>query len=91
MEIITDADNVDDVALLVNTPAQAESLLHSLEQTARGIGHFVNSNKTEFMCFNQDGAMSSLNGKPLKFVQFIYLSRNISSTESDFNICIGKA
>ena len=42
------------------------------------------------MCFNRDGA--SLNGKPLKIVdQFIYLGRNISSTESDINILIAKA
>ena len=28
---ITDADHADDIALLANTPAQAETLLHSLE------------------------------------------------------------
>ena len=28
---ITDADNADDLALLANTPNQAETLLHSLE------------------------------------------------------------
>ena len=44
------------------------------------------------MCFNQDGVISTLNVKPLKLVdQFIYLSSNISSTESDVNICMGKA
>ena len=37
-EIITDADYADDPALLANTPAPAESLLHSLKQTAGGIG-----------------------------------------------------
>ena len=31
---ITDADFADDIELLVNTPTQAESLLHSLEQAA---------------------------------------------------------
>ena len=44
------------------------------------------------MCFNQDGVIFSLNGKPLKLVdQFIYFDSNISSTESDVNICISKA
>ena len=44
------------------------------------------------MCFNQDGTTSSLNEKPLKSVdQFLYLGSNISSTESDVNICTGKA
>ena len=32
----TDADFVDDIVLLANTPAQAESLLHSLERAAAG-------------------------------------------------------
>ena len=51
----------------------------------------MNSDKTEFMCFNQDGAIS-LNDKSLKLVdEFIYLSSNISSTESDVNIHINKA
>ena len=34
---ITDANSEDDIALLANTAAQAESLLHNLEQTAGGI------------------------------------------------------
>ena len=43
------------------------------------------------MCFNQDSAISLLNGKSLKEVdQFIYLGCNISSTESNINIRIGK-
>ena len=50
-ETIMDADNTDDIVLLANTPAKAESLLHSLEQVARGIGLYVNSDKAEFMYF----------------------------------------
>ena len=43
------------------------------------------------MCFKQDCAISSLNGKPLKFVHwFIHLGNNIASTERDVNTCIGK-
>ena len=58
---------------------------------SRNIGLYVNSDKTEFTCFNQDGALSSLNGKPLKLVdKFAYLSSNISSTESDIIMHIGK-
>ena len=52
---ITDADNADDIALLANAPAQAETLLHSLERAAVGIGLHVNTHKTEYMCFNQTG------------------------------------
>ena len=47
---ITDyADYADDRALLANTPNQAETLLHSLERAARGIGLHVNAHKTEYM------------------------------------------
>ena len=52
----------------------------------------MNSDKIEFMWVNQDNAILSLDSKSLKLIpQFIYLSSNISSTESDVNICIGKA
>ena len=85
-----DADNTDDLALLTDTCAQAESQLHSLEQAARGLN--VNSNETGFMCFKQDGVISTLNSKPLKLIdEFIYLNSNISSTESNENIHIGNA
>ena len=40
---ITDADYTDDRALLANTPAQVESLLHSLEQAAGSICLYVNA------------------------------------------------
>ena len=39
----------DDRVLLANTPAQAESLLHSCEQATGGIGLYVNSDKIELM------------------------------------------
>ena len=87
-----DTDYADDLALLTNTQTQAKCLLQSLEQATRGIGLFVNSDKTEFKCFNQDDTFSSLDGEPLKLViLFMRLGCNILSTESNFNICIGKA
>ena len=44
------------------------------------------------MCFNEDSTIPSLNGKPLKLVdQFIYISSNISSTESNVNKCKDKS
>ena len=54
------ADNADDTALLANTSAQAETLLHSLERAATGIGVHFNSEKTMYMCFNQRGDISKL-------------------------------
>ena len=51
----------------------------------------MNANKTEFMCFKQE-AISTSSSKPLKLVdKFTYLKRNLSSTESDDNICQAKA
>ena len=91
-KIITDEDYANDRALLTNTPVQAESLLQNLEQTARGNGLYVNSDNTEFMCFNYDRVISLLIVKPLKWVdQLIYLGSNLLSTEVIAKICIGKA
>ena len=53
LETITDADYADNIALLANTPTQAESFLHSLEQAAGGISLNINADKTEYMCFNK--------------------------------------
>ena len=52
-QTVTDADYADDLALLADIPAQAESLLHSLEEAAKNIGLYVNSDKTEFMSFKK--------------------------------------
>ena len=38
----------DNLAVLVNTPAQAESSLRSLKQAARNIGLYVNADKHVF-------------------------------------------
>ena len=72
-QTITDADYAYDIALLVNAPAQAETLLHSLERAAAGIGLHLNAHKTEYMCFNHTGNLSTLNGSSLKLVdKFTY-------------------
>ena len=89
---ITDADYADYMALLANTPNQAETLLHSLEQAAEGIGLHVNAQKTEFMCFNQKGDISTLDGTSLKLVEkFTYLGSSVSSTEKDIDTRLTKA
>ena len=51
----------------------------------------MNANKRQLLCFKQDGAISILRGKPLKFVdKFTYFGSNISSIESNVNICLTK-
>ena len=81
----------DDIAFQVNSPTQAKSLLHSQEREASGIGLYVNTDKTEYMCFNQRGNISTLKGGPLKLVdKFTYLGSSISSTKNDINVQVAK-
>ena len=61
-QTITDADYAYDIALLANTLAQAKSLQHRLKRAAGDIGPPVNANKTEYICFNQSGDISTLKG-----------------------------
>ena len=88
---ITDADYADDIAILANIPNQAETLLHSLEQAAAGIGLNVNAPKAEYICFNQTGDISTLDGTSLKLVdKFTYLGSSVSSTEKDIDTQLTK-
>ena len=89
---ITNADYAYDIAILANAPAQAETLLHSLERAAAGIGLHVNAHKTEYICFNQTDDISTLNGSSLKLVdKFTYLGSSVSSTERDIDTRLTKA
>ena len=91
-QTITDPIYTDDIALLANTPAQAETLVHSLKRAAAGIGLHINADKTEYMCFNPKGDISTLNGSSLKLVdKFTYLGSSISSTKKDINTRLAKA
>ena len=97
---ITDADYADDIAILANTHDQTETLLHSLEWAAAGIGLYVNAHKTEYMCYNQTGDISTLDRTPLKLVdKFTYLGSSVDvllgwfveSTEKDIDTRLTKA
>ena len=90
--MITDADYADDIAILANTRDQAETLLHSLERAAASIGLHVNAHKTEYMCYNQTGDISTLEGTPLKLVdKFTYLGSSVETTEKDIETRLTKA
>ena len=70
------------IYMYIYTPNQAETLLHSLEQAAVGIGLHVNAHITEYMCINQTDDISTLGGTSLKLVdKFTYLGSSVSSTE----------
>ena len=71
---------------------QTETLLHSLERAAAGIGLHVNAHKTEYMCYNQTGDISTLDGTSLKLVdKFTSLGSSVSSTEKDIDTWLTKA
>ena len=92
VKTITDADYADDIAVLANTSNPAETLLHCLERAAAGIGLHVSAHKTEFMCFNQKGDISTLDGTSLKLVdKFTYLGSSVISTEKDIDTRLTKA
>ena len=63
----------------------------SLEQAAASIGLHINAHKTEYMCFNQTGDISTLDGTSMKLVdKFTYLGSSISSTEKDIDTRLTK-
>ena len=67
------ADYVDSIAFLANTPTQAKTLLYSLERATASIGLHVNAGRTEYTSFNQSGDISTLNGSSLNLVdKFAY-------------------
>ena len=91
-QTITDADYPEDIALQANSRAQAKSLLHSLERPPGDIGLHINTDKTEYMCFNQRDDISTLNSGPLKLVdKFSYQGSSVSSTENNINMRRAKA
>ena len=68
----------DDIVLLANTPAQAETMLHSLQRAAAGIGFHFNADKMVYMCFNQRGNISTVNSYSLKLVdKFTYQGNSV--------------
>ena len=73
-------------------PTKTETLLHSLERATTGIGLHVNAHKTEYICYNQTGDISTLDGTPLKLVdKFTYLGSSVSSIEKATDTRLTKA
>ena len=63
-----------------------------MKRTAAGISLHVNAHKTEYMCYNQTGDITTLDGTPLKLVdKFTYLGSSVSSTEKDIDTWLTKA
>ena len=90
---LTDTDFADDIALLSDNIADAEVLLHKVESAAKEIGLTINSQKTEYMSFNNpQGNLVDTSGAPLSQVtDFQYLGSWVESTKKDVEVCIAKA
>ena len=68
-----------------------ETLLHSLERAAAGIGLYVNAHKTEYMCYNQTGDISTRDRTLLKLEdKFTYLGSSVASTEKGIDTRLTK-
>ena len=72
---ITGADYADDIAILANTPDQAETLLHSLEtSSSKHRPSMLMHTKRNICAITKRGDISTLEGAPLKLVdKFTYL------------------
>ena len=67
-------------------------ITNALERAAADIGLHVNAYKTEYMCYNQTGDITTLDGTPLKLVEkFTYLGSSVSSIEKDIDTRLTKA
>ena len=63
-----------------------------MERAVAGIGLCVNAYKTEYVCFNQTGDVSTLSVSSLKLVdKFTYQGSSVSSTEKDIDTRLKKA
>ena len=63
-----------------------------MERAATSRGLYVNAHKTEYMCYNQTGDISTQDGTPLKLGdKFTYLGSSVESTEKDIDTRLTKA
>ena len=89
---VTDTDFADDIALLSNSLVDAQLLLNRVEQAAKEVGLHINATKTEFMTYNVDGVLNTLDNKQLKNVDdFQYLGSWIDRSSRDIEIRKAKA
>ena len=74
------------------TPISSSYLCFISYTAGLSIGLYVNAHKTEYMCYNQTGDISTLEGTPLKLVdKFTYLGSSVESTEKDIETRLTKA
>ena len=85
---LTDADFADDIALISQSLANAQSLLRSLEEASNCVGLYLNESKTEYMnkcSLHTNDGIKTLQETLLKLVEdYKYLGSYISSSLKDF-------
>ena len=87
--VITDLDFADDIALVAEELEQAQDFLHCVQENAAKIGLHLNSDKTEFMTFNevQDTILKTVNNENIeKKDNFKYLGAWIDDTANDVKV-----
>ena len=87
--VITDLDFADDIALVAEELEQAQDFLHCVQENAAKIGLHLNSDKTEFMTFNevQDTILKTVNNENIKKIDsFKYLGAWIDDTANDVKV-----
>ena len=88
-DVITDLDFADDIALVTEELEQAQDFLHRVLENAAKIGLHLDSDKTEFMSFNQaqDSVLKTVNNQNIKKVDnFKYLGAWIEDTAIDVKV-----
>ena len=74
--MVSQRQEVDDIPeKLANAPAEAESLLYSLEQALGDNSVTVYANKPEYICFKQKGAIWNLSDTPSKISRPVHILR----------------
>ena len=71
-EQLTDIDYADDIAVTSNTLKDANTLLLKIELATKEIGFNINTEKTEYINFNQNNNlhMESIGGNMIKRVEY---------------------
>ena len=88
-DVITDLDFADDIALVTEELEQAQDFLHRVQENAAKIGLHLNSDKIEFVSFNQaqDSVLKTVNNENIKKVDnFKYLGAWIDDTANDVKV-----
>ena len=88
-DVITDLYFADVIVLVTEELEQAQDFLHRVQENATKIGLHLNSDKTEFMSFNQaqDSVLKTVNNENIKKVDNLkYLRAWIDDTANDVKV-----